>query len=327
MPRYPQAVQIQTSSRDKKPEWLRVRAPTGENYERIKDSLRKQSLHTVCEEAHCPNVAECWGGGTATFMLMGGTCTRGCRFCMVNSGNPHGQLDAFEPAKIAKTIASLALRYVVLTSVDRDDLQDGGASHFAATIRAIKQADPSVVTEVLIPDFRGNVTSIGKVVDASPEVIAHNIETTKTLTPKIRDPRATYQQSLKVLSAIKELKPSTYSKSSIMLGLGENEDDLTETMRDLRNVNVDILTLGQYLRPSKGHVPVEEYVSPSKFDYYRTIAEKLGFLYVASGPFVRSSYRAGEFFLEALIRGANGSHPEQHVNHQCGSIIPRPEPS
>jgi lipoic acid synthetase len=233
---------------------------------------------------------------------------------MVNSGNPHGQLDAFEPAKIAKTIASLGLRYVVLTSVDRDDLPDGGASHFAATIRAIKQADPDVVTEVLIPDFRGNVTDIRKIVDAAPDVVAHNIETTEALTPKIRDPRATYQQSLKVLSSIKELKPSAYSKSSIMLGLGENEDDLVETMHDLRKVKVDILTLGQYLRPSKGHVPVDEYVSPSKFDHYQAIAEELGFLYVASGPFVRSSYRAGEFFLEALIRGTNGSHLGQQIN-------------
>ena len=285
-----------------KPTWLRVKYPTGENYEKIKGILRVHNLHTVCEEAHCPNVAECWGGGTATFMLMGDTCTRGCRFCMVNSGNPHGQLDPFEPIKVAKTIADLGLRYVVITSVDRDDLPDGGANHFASTIRAIKQHDPGVITEVLIPDFQGNLNDVKKIVDAGPEVMAHNIETTEPLTPKVRDPRATYPQSLKVLKGIKELNPSGYSKSSIMLGLGEQESDLIGTMKDLRGVNVDILTLGQYLKPSKGHIPVTEFVSPERFDYFKRIAEELGFLYVASGPFVRSSYRAGEFFVEALVR-------------------------
>jgi lipoic acid synthetase len=279
-----------------------VKYPTGENYETIKGILRTHNLHTVCEEANCPNVAECWGGGTATFMLMGDTCTRGCRFCMVKSGNPHGQLDIFEPMKVAKAIAALGLRYVVITSVDRDDLPDGGANHFASTIRAIKQLDPDVITEVLIPDFRGNLNDVKKVVDAGPEVVAHNVETTESLTSKVRDPRATYKQSLQVLKSIKELNPSEYSKSSIMLGLGETEDDLVKTMKDLRRVNVDILTLGQYLRPSKTHIPIEAYVTPEAFEKYRRIAQELGFLYVASGPFVRSSYRAGEFFLEALIR-------------------------
>ena len=286
----------------RKPEWLRVKYPTGENYERIKNKLRTNNLHTVCEEAHCPNMGECWGGGTATFMLMGDTCTRGCRFCMVKSGNPHGLLDVFEPVNVARTIADLGLKYVVITSVDRDDLPDGGASHFASTIKAIKQHDPNVITEVLIPDFQGNLGDVKKIVDAGPEVIAHNIETTEPLTPKVRDPRATYKQSLRVLTGIKELSPALYSKTSIMLGLGETEGDLVKTMKDLRNVNVDILTLGQYLRPSKGHIPVTEYVSPQTFDYYQGLAEELGFLYVASGPFVRSSYRAGEFFVEALIR-------------------------
>jgi len=279
-----------------------VKYPTGQNYERIKGVLRNHNLHTVCEEAHCPNVAECWGGGTATFMLMGDTCTRGCRFCMVKSGNPHGLLDFFEPVNVAKTIAQLGLKYVVITSVDRDDLSDGGAGHFASTIKAIKQQDPNVITEVLIPDFQGNLEDVRKVVDAAPEVIAHNIETTEPLSSKVRDPRATYKQSLRVLKGIKELGPAVYSKSSIMLGLGETEGDLINAMKDLRDVNVDILTLGQYLRPSKGHIPVTEYVSPETFEHYKALAVELGFLYVASGPFVRSSYRAGEFFVEALIR-------------------------
>ena len=279
-----------------------VRYPTGDNYEKIKHILRDHNLHTVCEEANCPNVAECWGGGTATFMLMGDTCSRGCRFCMVKSGNPHGALDAFEPIKVAKTIADLGLRYVVITSVDRDDLPDGGAGHFAATIKAIKQYNPDVIAEVLIPDFQGKIDQVRMVVEAGPEVVAHNIETTEPLTPKVRDSRATYRQSLDVLKAIKELNPTIRSKSSIMLGLGEIESDLVRTMRDLRDMDVDILTLGQYLRPTKGHIPVSEYVSPDLFQHYRQVAEQLGFLYVAAGPFVRSSYRAGEFFLEALIR-------------------------
>jgi lipoic acid synthetase len=235
-------------------------------------------------------------------MLMGDTCTRGCRFCMVKSGNPHGLLDIFEPLNVAKTIADMGLRYVVLTSVDRDDLPDGGANHFASTIRAIKQHDPNVIVEVLIPDFQDNLQDIEKVVDAGPEVVAHNIETTAPLTPKVRDARATYKQSLEVLQGIKKLKPTVYSKSSIMLGLGETESDLIRTMRDLRAVEVDVLTLGQYLRPSKGHIPVTEYVRPEAFEHYKHLAEDLGFLYVASGPFVRSSYRAGEFFVEAMIR-------------------------
>lgn len=302
MPRYSHVLQIQETHEERKPDWLRVKYPSGENYEKIKGVLRNHNLHTVCEEAHCPNIAECWGGGTATFMLMGDTCTRGCRFCMVKSGNPHGDLDVFEPAKVAKTIADLGLKYVVITSVDRDDLPDGGANHFASTIRAIKRHDSNVITEVLIPDFQGNLADVRKVVDAGPEVVAHNIETTEPLTPRVRDSRATYKQSLRVLKGIKELNPAIYSKSSIMLGLGEAEIDLAQTMKDLRDVNVDILTLGQYLRPSKGHIPVTDYVNQDTFDHYKGLAQHLGFLYVASGPFVRSSYRAGEFFVEALVR-------------------------
>jgi lipoic acid synthetase len=302
VPRYSRLMQIQENQAVRKPEWLRAKYPIGENYEKIKGVLRQHNLHTVCEEAHCPNMGECWGGGTATVMLMGDTCTRGCRFCNVKSGNPRGELDTFEPLKVAKTIAELGLRYVVITSVDRDDLPDGGAAHFASTIRSIKQHDPDVITEVLIPDFQGSIDHVKKIVDAGPEVIAHNVETTRPLTPKVRDPRATYDQSLHVLQSIKKLNPAIYSKSSVMLGLGEREEDLVQTMRDLRAADVDILTLGQYLRPSKGHIPVSEYVPPERFAYYKHIAEQIGFLYVASGPFVRSSYRAGEFFVEALIR-------------------------
>jgi lipoic acid synthetase len=300
MPRYSHVQQI--SEQTMKPNWLRVKAATGKNPERIRTILRAHKLHTVCEEAHCPNVGECWGGGTATFMLMGDTCTRGCRFCMVKSGNPNGELDIFEPVKIARVIAELGLKYVVITSVDRDDLPDGGAEHFASTVKAIKRHDPNVITEVLIPDFRGDKGCIRKIVDAGSEVIAHNVETTATLTPKVRDPRASYQQSLKVLKTIKELDQRVQSKTSIMLGLGETEEDLIKTMRDLREVDVNILTLGQYLRPSNGHIPVVEFIPESQFEYYKQIAEKMGFLYVASGPLVRSSYKAAEFFVEALIR-------------------------
>jgi len=302
MPRYSRVIQDQKEDRVLKPEWLRVKFPTGSTYANVKENIRDRGLHTVCEEANCPNIAECWGGGTATIMLMGDTCTRGCKFCMVKSGNPHGMLDALEPLQVAKAVSALGLTYVVLTSVDRDDLVDGGASHFAATISAIKQHDSKVIIEALIPDFQGNTSHLAKVVDAAPDVIAHNIETTETLTPKVRDSRATYAQSLGILKSIKELNPNIHSKSSIMLGLGESADDLLRTMKHLREAGVDILTLGQYLRPTKNHIPVHEYVNPATFQHYKQSAQELGFLYVASGPFVRSSYRAGEFFVEAMIR-------------------------
>ncbi len=288
--------------------------PSGERYERIKQLARELNLHTVCEEAHCPNVAECWGGGTATFMLMGDTCTRGCRFCYVKTGNPHGQLDPLEPVKLAKAVAQLGLSYVVLTSVDRDDLQDGGAQHFANAVRALKHADPSLLVEVLIPDFQGGVTDLKKVVEAAPDVIAHNIETTFSLTPSVRDPRAGYYQSLQVLNNVKKLNPEIYTKSSIMLGLGESEEELLKAFHDLRGVDVDILTLGQYLRPSKGHLPVIEYVPPERFEHFKGIAEDFGFFYVASGPLVRSSYRAGDFFLEGIIRAKRISETVQFQN-------------
>jgi lipoic acid synthetase len=232
---------------------------------------------------------------------------------MVKSGNPHGEIDIFEPIKVAQTVAALQLKYVVITSVDRDDLLDGGASHFASTIQALRERDPNVIIEVLIPDFNGIASDIQKVVKAEPHVIAHNIETTESLTPKIRDSRATYQQSLHVLRTLKEMDPKIYSKSSIMLGLGETEADIKKTMHDLKKAQVDILTIGQYLRPSQGHVPIIEYISPDRFEHYKRVAEEFGFLYVAAGPFVRSSYRAGEFFVESLLR-KTGNVTSQVIN-------------
>ena len=280
-----------------KPEWLKIRPPSGEKYLMIKGLKEGLELHTVCEEAHCPNIYECWGGGTATFMVMGDLCTRHCRFCAVKSGRPNGYLDPLEPVKLAYAIRRMNLRYVVVTSVDRDDLEDGGVSHFAACIREIRRLNPSIYIEVLIPDFRGDVEALKRVVEARPHVVAHNIETVRRLTPAVRDPRAGYDQSLAVLENIKKLDRGIYTKSSIMVGLGETKEEVVSAMEDLRRVGVDFLTIGQYLQPSKGHIPVKEYVHPDVFEEYRLIGESLGFKYVASGPLVRSSYKAGEYFI------------------------------
>jgi lipoic acid synthetase len=287
---------------ERKPEWLRVRPPSGENYVHLKGLFRSLDLHTVCEEAHCPNVWECWGGGTATIMLMGDTCTRGCHFCAVKSGNPHGILDLDEPRKVAIALSDLDLTYVVLTSVDRDDLADGGASHFAKTVREIKDRRPDLLVEALIPDFQGDLEAVRSVVDAGVDVLDHNIETVERLQAVVRDRRANYGQSLRVLRGAKGMRNGLFTKSSIMLGLGETRDEVLETMRDLREADVDIVTLGQYLRPSDWHLPVREYVPPETFDQLREAGEAMGFAYVAAGPLVRSSYRAGEFFLEKVIR-------------------------
>ena len=284
-----------------KPEWLTVRSPESKPYSELKELFGSLNLHTVCEEAHCPNVGECWGGGTATLMLMGDTCSRACRFCMVTPGKPSGALDLLEPENVAFALSQMGLTYVVLTSVDRDDLPDGGASHFAKTIQLVKEQIPGLLVEVLIPDFQNDLDSIRRVVDARPDVIAHNIETTLSLTPTVRDPRANYWQSLSVLRTIKKLDPRAYTKSSIMVGLGETEEEVTQAMVHLRKADVDFLTVGQYLRPSQRHLKVEEYVAPDKFERYRVIGEGLGFRYVASGPLVRSSYRAGEFFIKTVI--------------------------
>jgi lipoic acid synthetase len=264
--------------------------------------MRQYSLHTICEGAHCPNVGECWGGGTTTFMIMGELCTRACRFCGVKSGKPKGVLDPEEPANVARAVKDLALKYVVLTSVDRDDLLDSGAAHFAQAVAAIRALAPDVCIEALIPDFGGGLAELQTVVRAGPSVIGHNLETTEPLTPRVRDPRASYRQSLKVLERVKELNRQVFTKSSLMLGFGEREEDVLQTFRDLRAVGTDFLTLGQYLRPSPRNLPVVEYVTPERFNDYRKVAEQLGFLYVASGPLVRSSYRAGEYFVHKIIK-------------------------
>jgi lipoic acid synthetase len=285
-----------------KPNWVRAKAPLGRTYARLKELMRQYSLHTVCEEAHCPNVGECWGGGTATFMIMGELCTRACRFCGVKSGKPSGVLDPEEPSNVARAVKDLGLKYVVLTSVDRDDLSDSGAAHFAQTVAAIRALAPDVCIEALIPDFGGGLAELQTVVGAGPNVIGHNLETTEPLTPRVRDPRASYRQSLKVLERVKELNRQVFTKSSLMLGFGEREEDVLQTFRDLRGVGTDFLTLGQYLRPSRRNLSVVEYVTPERFNKYRKVAEELGFLYVASGPLVRSSYRAGEYFAQEMTK-------------------------
>lgn len=283
-----------------KPEWLKVRLPRGENYERVKALVRKMKLATVCEEAHCPNIAECWGGGTATVMLMGEVCTRACRFCNVKVGAP-GALDPDEPEHLAAAVRELALKYIVVTSVDRDDIPDGGAGHFAAAITALKRESPKTIVEVLIPDFQGVEASLDKVAVAHPHVVGHNIETVERLSPTVRDRRANYRQSLRVLEYLKKRPEKMYTKSSIMLGLGETDAEIEQACRDLRDVGVDVLTLGQYLQPSKYHLRVERFVPPDQFQAYQRMAEAMGFLYVVAGPLVRSSYRAAELFEKGLL--------------------------
>lgn len=284
-----------------KPHWLKVRAPSGENYARIKNMLGELKLATVCQEARCPNMGECWGGGTATIMLMGDTCTRGCKFCHVKTGNPKGKLDPLEPEKVAYSLSQMDLEYVVLTSVDRDDLVDQGAMHFARTVRTIKRLAPKLIVEILTPDFRGVLECIDQVVQSEPDVFAHNVETVERLQKKVRDPRAGYKQSMAVLERVKIVDPSRYTKSSLMLGLGEKDEEIEQCLKDLRAVGCDVITFGQYLQPTPKHLKVEEYISPEKFSEWQKKAEAMGFLYVASGPLVRSSYRAGEFFMKGII--------------------------
>ncbi len=290
--------------RDPKPEWLRVPLPGGERYGKVKETLKRLNLHTVCEEAQCPNVGECWGGGTATVMLMGDTCTRGCRFCDVKSGHP-APLDPDEPRHLAEAVRELELDYVVVTSVNRDDLPDGGAGHFADAIRRMKAESPKMLVEVLIPDFQGSEAALDAIVEAGPDVVAHNVETVKSLTRTVRDVRATYEQSLQVLSYLKR-RGARFTKSSIQIGHGETEEEVRETLADLKANAVDIVTLGQYLRPSAKHLPVQEYVQPDRFQRWHDEASRLGFLFVASGPLVRSSYRAGELFLKAHLEKRGG---------------------
>ena len=284
--------------REPKPEWLRVRMPGGGRYEQVKRTLRELNLHTVCEEASCPNLGECWGGGTATVMLMGDVCTRGCRFCDVSSGLP-APLDPLEPRHLAEAVGRLGLDYLVVTSVNRDELQDGGASHFAQAIVELRRAAPKTLVEVLTPDFQGSRDALQMIVDAQPTVAAHNVETVERLTPRVRDRRATYRQSLDVLDFYK--RSGMRTKSSIMLGLGETHGEVITAMRDLRSVGCDILTLGQYLRPSEKHLAVEEFVRPEVFSRLEREGLALGFRLVAAGPLVRSSYKAGEYFIQRWV--------------------------
>lgn len=282
--------------RPRHPEWIRVRAPIGEKYTHLKGLVRTLNLHTVCEEAICPNIGECWSAGTLTIMILGDVCTRACRFCAVTTGNPAGIVDAGEPGRVANAIADLGLNYVVLTSVDRDDLPDQGAGIFAETVRQIKTGTPKTIVEVLTPDFSGRADLMQKIVEAQPEVIAQNIETVRRLTYTVRDRRAGYDQTINMLRAVKELDPTRMTKTSILLGFGETPDEILETMRDLRGAQVDLLAIGQYLRPTdkKRHYPLVEYVMPDQFKFYKDEGMKLGFKYIASGPLVRSSYKAWE---------------------------------
>jgi lipoic acid synthetase len=278
--------------RDPKPDWLRVKLPSGGKYQDMKRNVTQNRLATVCEEARCPNLAECWNHGTATIMLMGSVCTRGCKFCAVATGNPKGLLDPDEPRLAAESVAMMGLTYVVLTSVDRDDLPDGGAGHYAACVRAIKERNPDTAVEALTPDFQGVSEHVDVVLNSGIEVYAQNVETVRRLTHPVRDPRAGYDQTLSVLAHAKRARPDVLTKTSLMLGLGETDDEIEETMDDLRAIGVDIVTLGQYLRPSSAHLPVERWVTPEQFKRYREIGLAKGFLEVVSGPLVRSSYRA-----------------------------------
>ena len=283
-------------NRPRKPKWLRAQIPAGSRFEAVKKNVDERRLSTVCEESHCPNMGECWNHGTATIMVMGSVCTRACRFCAVDTGNPNGWLDHEEPANTAESVEIMGLRYIVLTSVDRDDLADGGAAHYAACVKAIKTRTPEVKVEALTPDFDGKQASISLVVDSGLDVFAQNIETVERLTHPVRDPRAGYQQTLDVLAFAKRHKPELLTKTSIMVGLGETDEEIYETMKALRAVDVDILTLGQYLQPTQHHLPIERYVTPEQFNRYREIGLEMGFMEVASGPMVRSSYRADQVF-------------------------------
>ena len=276
----------------KKPAWIRVKSNSSNNFQHVKEQVQGKRLYTVCEEAMCPNLSECWSRGTATFMLMGGVCTRACKFCSVDTGNPKGWLDQYEPINTALAVKKMNLKYVVLTSVNRDDLDDGGANHYADTVQLIKEHNPHTSVEALPPDFKGLKSSIETLVNCGIQVFAQNIETVKRLTHPVRDIRAGYQQTLDVLATSKVINSEVLTKSSIILGLGETRDEIIETMDDLLEANVDILTLGQYLRPTLNHLPVARWIKPSEFNELRDIGIKRGFLEVVSGPMVRSSYRA-----------------------------------
>lgn len=290
-----------------KPRWLKAKPADSENYHKLRNTVRELGLATVCEEARCPNIGECWGGGedqtaTATIMIMGDTCTRGCRFCSIKTSKAPPPLDPEEPERVSTAIAKWGLDYVVLTSVDRDDLEDQGSQHFREVVQKLKEKNPELLVEALTPDFQGNEDLIHAVATSGLDVFAHNMETVERLTPRVRDRRADYRQSLDVLNYAKSVGTSL-TKTSLMLGLSETDEEILQTLKDLREVDLDVVTFGQYLQPTKKHLPVQEYITPEKFEYWQTTAEGMGFKYVASGPLVRSSYKAGEFFLKNYIKG------------------------
>lgn len=285
-----------------KPDWLAIKPVSTEKYKEIKETIANFGLHTVCTEANCPNITECWSSGTATFMVLGDLCTRGCRFCNVMKSAKGANIDPFEPYKLAQVVKKWGLGYIVITSVCRDDLPDQGASHFAKCIEEIKKENPNTLVEVLIPDFQGNSNYLEIVVRAKPDVVGHNIETVERLSPDVRDRRAMYKQSLGVLKNVKLLDKTRYTKSAMMLGIGESDQEVLEAFADLRQNGVDFLAIGQYLKPKGHHLELKEYVTPQKFEFFKQKALEAGFLYVASGPFVRSSYKAGEHFITAIVK-------------------------
>jgi lipoic acid synthetase len=281
-------VEKEKKQRTPKPKWLRVKLPTGENYKQVREIVSEHGLHTICESGNCPNMGECWGAGTATFMILGNVCTRSCGFCAVVTGRPD-DVDPFEPAKVAKSVHLMDIKHAVITSVDRDDLADGGSDIWAQTVRAIRRKSPGTTLETLIPDFGGKWDNLQRVIDVAPEIVSHNLETVRRLTKGVRI-QAKYDRSLEVLRRLK--KGGMKTKSGIMLGLGETEEEIVETMDDLRAVGVDVMTLGQYLQPTPKHLPVQEFIRPEKFQEYRDIGLEKGFRFVESGPLVRSSYHA-----------------------------------
>jgi len=286
----------------RKPAWLKVQLPSGPDFRRLKQRTAQLGLHTVCEEAHCPNIGECWKGprATMTLMVLGEACTRRCRFCAVKTVESAPAPDPEEPENVATAVAELGCGYVVVTSVDRDDLPDGGAAHYAACVRRIRARSPRTVIETLIPDYGG--ATLETLMDSAPDVLGHNVEVVPRLQRRIRDPRCSFERSLETLREARRLRPESFTKSSLMLGLGETHDEIVDALEELRGAGVEFLTLGQYLRPSSRHAPVIEYVTPERFAEYERLGRELGFLYCASGPLVRSSYRAGEFFAQRLVR-------------------------
>lgn len=287
---------INTEIRIKKPKWLRVKLPTGENYRKVRGLVDEHKLHTICESGSCPNMGECWGEGTATFMILGNICTRSCGFCAVQTGKPL-EVDIYEPGRVAHSVKTMGVKHAVITSVDRDDLKDGGAEIWAQTVRAVRQQSPDTTMETLIPDFAGKWENLQIIIDAAPEIVSHNLETVRRLTKEVRI-QAKYDRSLEVLFRLK--KGGMRTKSGVMLGLGESDQEVIETMEDLRSVNVDILTLGQYLQPTPKHLAVQEFVTPERFEKYKELGMKMGFRYVESGPLVRSSYHAEKHIFDLV---------------------------